>query len=92
MLAKVWTAAVAAVFAGALMLPVPAAYAQSAPAAKPMAMKKPMAKKSAHKMDCYDYAWQSAAMADCLAKKGNKASKASTMKPMKKSKKKAMAS
>ena len=87
MLAKVWTVAVAAVIAGALVLPAPAAYAQTstAPAAKPMdtkkpmTMKKPMAKKSAHKMDCYDLAYQSAAMADCLAKGS---SKASTTKPM----------
>lgn len=89
MLAKVWTVAVAAVIAGALVLPAPAAYAQAstAPAAKPMTMKKPMmAKKSSHKMGCYDYAWQSAAMADCLAKG---TSKASTSKPMmKKSSKK----
>ena len=81
MLAKVWTVAVAAVIAGALVLPAPAAYAQAstAPAAKPMDMKKPMAKKSAHKRDCYDLAYQSAAMADCLAKGS---SKASTTKPM----------
>lgn len=79
MLAKVWTVAAAAVVAGALVLPAPAAYAQAstAPAAKPMAMKKPMVKKSAHN-DCYNYAWQSAAMADCLAKG---TSKASTSKP-----------
>ena len=90
MLAKVWTVAVAAVIAGALVMPAPAAYAQAstAPAAKPMHMKKPMAKKSAHK-DCYDYAWQSAAMSDCLAKG---TSKADTTKPLKKSKKKVTAS
>jgi len=87
MLAKVWTVAVAAVVAGALAMPVPAAYGQAstAPAAKPMTTKKPMAKKAAHKKDCYDYAWQSAAMADCLAKG---TSKASTSAPMKKSSKK----
>lgn len=87
MFAKVWTVAVAAVVAGALVLPAPAAYAQAstAPAAKPMAMKKPMAKTSAHRKNCYDYAWQSAAMADCLAKG---TSKASTSKPMKKATKK----
>lgn len=84
MLAKVWTVAVAAVVAGALVLPAPAAYAQAtAPAAKPMATMKPMVKKSAHN-DCYNYAWQSAAMADCLAKG---TSKASTSKPMKTKKK-----
>ncbi len=88
MLVKLWTVAVAAVIASALVLPAPAAYAQAstAPAAKPMHMKKPMAMKSAHK-DCYDYAWQSAAMSDCLAKG---TSKASTTKP--KSKKKVTAS
>jgi len=34
--------------------------------------KKPMkmAKKSKHKMSCYDYAWQSQDMKDCLAKSG----------------------
>jgi hypothetical protein len=86
MLVKLWTVAVAAVVAGALALPAPAAYAQAstAPAAKPMAMKKPMAKKAAHK-DCYDYAWQSSAMSDCLAKG---TSKASDSKPMKKASKK----
>jgi hypothetical protein len=73
MLAKMWTVAVAAVVAGALALPAPAAYAQTAaaPAAKPMTMnmKKPMAHKASHhKMSCYDYAWDSQAMKDCLAK------------------------
>ena len=70
MLAKVWTAAAAALVAGALVLPTPAAYAQGSttPAAKPMTAKKPMAAKSAHHNDCSDYAWQSAAMQDCLAK------------------------
>lgn len=73
MLAKMWTVAVAAVVAGVLALPAPAAYAQTstAPAAKPMTMKKPMAHKSSHKMNCYDLAYQSQAMADCLAKGGN---------------------
>ena len=86
MFAKVWTVAAAAVVAGALVLPAPAAYAQTstAPAAKPMA-KKHMAKTSAHRKDCYDYAWQSAAMSDCLAKG---TSKASASKPMKKAPKK----
>ena len=87
MLVKLWTVAVAAAVAGALALPAPAAYAQAstAPAAKPMAMKKPMANKAAHKKDCYDLAWQSGAMADCLAKG---TSKASDSKPMKKASKK----
>ena len=85
MLAKVWTAAAAALVAGALVLPAPAAYAQgsTAPAAKPLTMKKPMAKKTAHHNNCYDYAWESAAMQDCLAKG---TSKASTSKPTKKKK------
>jgi hypothetical protein len=92
MLAKVWTVAVAAVIAGALVLPAPAAYGQAstAPAAKPMTMKKPMMKKASHKMDCYDYAWQSAAMSDCLAKGSSKASTGKSM--MKKSAKKKMTS
>jgi hypothetical protein len=70
MLAKVWTVAVAAVVAGVLAMPAPAAHAagSTAPAAKPMTMKKPMAHKSSHKMGCYDYAWESQAMKDCLAK------------------------
>jgi hypothetical protein len=88
MLAKMWTVAVAAVVAGALALPAPAAYAQTsaAPAAKPMKM--PMAHKASHhKMSCYDYAYQSQAMQDCLAKG------ASASKPMmKKSTKKKTAS
>lgn len=81
MLAKMWTVAVAAVVAGGLALPAPAALAQTstAPAAKPMTMKKPMAHASHHKTDCYDLAYQSQAMADCLAKSPNKAS---TTKPM----------
>jgi len=75
MLAKVWTVAAAAVVAGVLAMPAPAAYAQTspAPAAKPapmapMTMKKPTMHKSSHKMSCYDYAYQSAAMQNCLAK------------------------
>ncbi len=83
MFGKMWTVAVAAVVAGGLALP--AAYAQTstapatsaAPAAKPMTMKKPM-HKAAHKMNCYDLAYQSAAMQDCLAKGGN----ATAPKPM----------
>lgn len=88
MLAKVWTVAVAAVVAGVLAMPAPAAYAQAstAPAAKPMTMKKPMARKSHHKMSCYDYAYQSAAMQDCLAKGTSKTSGSKPM--MKKSTKK----
>ena len=80
MLAKMWTVAVAAVVAGGLALPAPAALAQTstAPAAKPMTTK-PMAHKSHHKMDCYDLAYQSQAMADCLAKANNKASMAKPM-------------
>ena len=86
MLGKMWTVAAAAVVAGVLALPASAAYAQtsSAPAAKPATMKKPMAHK-AHKMDCNDYAYQSAAMQECLAKGSAKTSSA---KPMKKASKK----
>ena len=87
MLGKMWSVAVAAVVVGALALPAPAAYAQTstAPAAKPAATKKPMVHKSAHRMDCYDYAYQSQAMQDCLAKKGNKTG---SSKPVKKVSKK----
>src|SRR5438874_8512022 len=94
MLAKVCTVVAAAVIAGALALPAPAAYAQAstAPAAKPMTMKKPMAKHSAHKMDCYDLAYQSAAMADCLAKGGSATSAAKPMMKKSSKKKKAMTS
>jgi hypothetical protein len=88
MLAKMWTVAVAA---AVLAIAVPAAYAQTttAPAAKPAATTKPMAKKSSHhKMNCMDYAWQSAAMNDCLAKQNASGTGEGTTKPMKKSKKK----
>jgi hypothetical protein len=87
MSAKVWTVAVAAAIAGVFALAVPAAYAQSttppAVKTKPMTMKKA----AKHKMDCMDYAWQSAAMNDCLAKQ-KAGTSATTSKPMKKSKKK----
>jgi hypothetical protein len=97
MLAKVWTLAVAAAIAGALALPAPAAYAQSTSAPKPAATEpaaKPMAmhtKKRAHKMDCNDYAWESAAMKDCLAKGGSATSGDGMMKK-KAAKKKKVAS
>ena len=86
MVAKMWTVAVAAVIAGALALPAAHAQTSAAPATKPAATAKPMAHKAHHKMDCYDYAYQSAAMADCLAKQGNKTSSAKPM--MKKASKK----
>jgi hypothetical protein len=43
-------------------------------AAKPMktaAMPMKMGHKSHHKMSCYDYAWESQDMKDCLAKQGS---------------------
>ena len=96
MFGKVWTVALAAAVVGLLTLPTPAAYAQGA--TKPAATKpaaKPMGHKMSHKMGCYDYAWQSTAMNDCLAKgssmKKPMMKKASTSKkkmssmPMKKS-------
>jgi hypothetical protein len=69
MFGKVWTAVVAATVVGLLALPGLTGSAQGAtkPAAKPMAMKS-TGHKMSHKMGCYDYAWQSAAMNDCLAK------------------------
>lgn len=85
MFGKMWTVAVAALVAGGLAMPAAYAQTSTAPAAKPMTMKKPMMHKSAHKMNCYDLAYQSQAMADCLAKGGN----ATAPKPMmKKSSKK----
>ncbi|HTZ78481.1 MAG TPA: hypothetical protein VMC10_11250 [Stellaceae bacterium] len=83
MFGKIWTVAMAAAITGVLALPAPSAYAQ---AAKPAPAKaKPMAMHMAahHRMSCYDYAWQSQAMQDCLAKKDN-------MKSMKKSSSKKM--
>jgi hypothetical protein len=79
MLAKMWTVAVAAVVVGGLALPAAYAQTSAAPAAKPMTMSKPMAHKSHHKTDCYDLAYQSQAMADCLAKQGSKTSAAKPM-------------
>lgn len=82
MFGKVWTVALAAAVVGVLTLPAPAAYAAGAtkPAATKPAMKPMAMKKSHHKMGCYDYAWESAAMKDCLAKGSG-----SMGKPMKKS-------
>ena len=68
MLAKFWGAALAAGVMGLLAVSAPAAQAQ--PAAQPAA-KKPMAEgksTSHHKMSCYDYAWDSEQMKDCLAR------------------------
>jgi len=70
MLGKIWTVAMAAAITGVLALPAPSAHAQAAKTApakmKPMTMHKAAAH---HKMNCYDYAWQSQAMQDCLAGK-----------------------
>jgi hypothetical protein len=70
-------AACAALFAAPAM-------AADAPAAKADMAGKKMAMKSKHKFSCYDYAWDSQALKDCLAKP------ASEQKPMKKSMKKSM--
>jgi hypothetical protein len=84
MLGKVWTVAAAAVIAGGLALPAAFAQTAPAPAAKPMTMAKPMAHKASHhKMSCYDYAYQSKAMSDCLAK-GSGAAKPMAKKSTKK--------
>jgi len=75
MFAKFWVAAVAAGVMGVLALSAPSAHAQpSKPPAQTTAKKtasgeKPM---SHHKMSCYDYAWESQQMKDCLAKSGGK--------------------
>jgi hypothetical protein len=64
MFGKVWTVVLAAAVVSLMALPGLTGSAQGA--TKPAA--KPMAHKMSHKMGCYDYAWQSAAMNDCLAK------------------------
>jgi hypothetical protein len=91
MFGKVWTAVVAATVVGLMTLPGLTGSAQGAtkPAAKPMAMKS-TGHKMSHKMGCYDYAWQSAAMNDCLAKgsgmkKTSMSKKKMSSMPMKKS-------
>lgn len=84
MFAKIWTVAMAAAITGVLALPAPSAYAQAAKTApakmKPMVMKKA----AAHHHDCYDHAWQSQAMKDCLAKGDMKPMKKASSKKMKK--------
>jgi hypothetical protein len=88
MFGKFWVGVMAAAVTGLLALPAPSAHAQPAkPAAsKPMSDMKSM---HHHKMSCYDYAWESQQMKDCLAKKEGKkpmAKKASaTKKPAAKS-------
>ena len=72
MFAKFWGAAVAAGVMGMFVAAAPSAYAQ--PSAQPTA-KKPAAEvksTSHHKMSCYDYAWDSQQMKDCLAKSSSK--------------------
>ena len=72
MFAKFWGAALAAGVMGMLAVSTPAAQAQ--PAAQPAA-KKPMAESkptSHHGMSCYDYAWDSQEMKNCLAKSPSK--------------------
>ena len=88
MFGKFWVGVMAAAVTGLLALPAPSAHAQPAkPAAnKPMSDMKMSGTKSMphHKMSCYDYAWESQQMKDCLAKKEGKkpmAHKASSKKP-----------
>jgi hypothetical protein len=77
------------------LLAAPAFAQSAAPAAKPapamkMAPGEKMAAKPKHKFSCYDYAWQSKDMQDCLAKASAKpaaakakATKSKSMKGMK---------
>jgi len=85
MFAKIWTVVLAAAITGVLALPAPSAHAQAAKTApakmKPMVMKKAAAH---HHMGCYDLAWQSQAMKDCLAKGDMKPMKKTSSKKMKK--------
>ena len=55
------------------------AFAADAPKAAP----KKMSMKSHHKMSCSDYAWESQAMKDCMAKGEMKATKTSAHKKVK---------
>jgi len=79
MLAKFWVAALAAGVTGMLALPISSAHAQpskppAAPAAQTANKKTNTDPKPTphHKMSCYDYAWESQQMKDCLAKAGSK--------------------
>ena len=75
MFAKFWVAAMAAGVTGMLALSAPSAFAQpSKPPAQPAAKQTMSGGKSMshHKMSCYDYAWESQQMKDCLAKSGGK--------------------
>jgi uncharacterized low-complexity protein len=64
---------IVAALTGAALLAAPA-MAQTGDKAKPMAATqdqaggKKVAAKKRHTMSCYDYAWESQAMKDCLAK------------------------
>jgi hypothetical protein len=83
MFGKIWMVILAAAITGVLALPASSAYAQAAKTAP--AKMKPMAMHTAaahHRMGCYDYAWQSQQMNDCLSKKPMK--KTSSKKTMKK--------
>jgi len=61
MLGKLWFGMAAVAVTGLLAMPVTAASAAPADSGKPMASHH-------HHMGCYDYAWESREMKDCLAK------------------------
>jgi hypothetical protein len=82
---KLFSLAAAALLVGSLASV--SAFAADAP--KAAAPKKAMAK-SHHQMSCNDYAWESQAMKDCLAKGDAKSMKTSATKKAPTAKKKAM--
>jgi len=61
MLGKLWGVMAAVALTGLWAMPASAASAAPAAGGKPMASHH-------HHMGCYDYAWQSQEMKDCLAK------------------------
>ena len=71
MFGKFWVVVMAAAVTGLFVFVAPSSHAQPAkPAAnKPMSDTKSM---HHHQMSCYDYAWESQQMKDCLAKKEGK--------------------
>ena len=87
MFGKIWTVAAAAAIAGVLALPAPSAYAQAAKTAPVVAKSTIMKHAAARHRDCYDLAWQSQAMKDCMAKgEMKKPVKKASSKKMKKKK------
>jgi hypothetical protein len=88
MFGKFWVGVMAVAVTGLLAFSAPSSHAQPAkPAANKPMSNMPMSDKksmSHHKMSCYDYAWESQQMKDCLAKMEGKkpmAKKASAKKP-----------